>query len=181
MYTYNRIHNNYDTNVVRVELNSSPSYRPHTNPSTVISRAASREPLKIASSKTALNRHDTFTKHEKPPNYQQKHGNNNHSGIIRSETFVVKYHDDSSDEHQQQTIKHDTGDIDGDVEYEKGDYNTYTRSKKKSAVNGTSEKDDNPNYATYTRKEKEKRRGDFIATFFALVCWLGRLFLLMTC
>lgn len=166
MYTYNRIHNDYDTNVVRVELNSSPPYRPHTNSSTVISRAASREPLKITSSTTSINRSDTFTKHERPPpNYHRRGSNSNNnisnSGIIRSETFVVKYHDheESSDENHQSNKKVY---IDDGDEYGKPDYGTYTRSKKKSANNHngtTSEKDDNPNYATYTRKEKEKRKG----------------------
>lgn len=164
MYTYNTIHNDYDTNVVRVELNSSPPYRPHRKSSTVISRAASREPLQITSSTKAVNRSDTFTKHEKPQIYQHRSSisnsnNNNNSGIIRSETFVVKYHDDSSDE--QRRGYNDGGDEDGHLEYGKADYSTFTRSKKKSANNhnGTSEKDDNSNYATYTRKEKEKRRG----------------------
>ncbi|KAG5677499.1 hypothetical protein PVAND_007256 [Polypedilum vanderplanki] len=131
MYSYNRIHNDYDTNVVRVELNSS-SYRPHTT--AVISRAASREPLKITSS-TTLHRNDTFTK-----------GNNNNSGIVRSETFIVKHHENnSSDEHQHHQ------------RYEP-DYGTYTRSKKKSSRDSNEFKydrdDDKQNYNTYTRKEK---------------------------
>jgi hypothetical protein len=174
MYTYNTIHNDYDTNVVRVELNSSPPYRPHRKSSTVINRAASREPLQITSSTTAINRSDTFTKHEKPQIYQRRssnsnYNNNNSSGIIRSETFVVKYHDDSSDEIgvKHQRGYNDDGDENGHLEYGNTDYGTYTRSKKKSANNhnGTSEKDDNSNYATYTRKEKEKRRGLLFVTF----------------
>lgn len=153
MYTFNRIHNDYDTNVVRVELNSSLPYRPHTHSSTVISRATSREPLKITSS--TVNRSDTFTKPERPT--RRSSTSNGHTGIIRSETFVVKYHnadddDDYGREEERQGYE--------DFEYEKADYGTYTRSKKKSSIsNGTGEKDDNPNYATYTRKEKEKRRG----------------------
>lgn len=112
MYTYNRIHNDYDNNVVRVELNSA--YRPR------ISNAASRESLRVSSS---LNRNETFTKADRPSN------------IIRSDTFILKHHqDDSSDE--------------------RPDYNTYTRSKKKH--HGASEKhDDKSNYATYTRSEKK--------------------------
>lgn len=173
MYTYNRIHNDFDTNVVRVELNSSPPYRPRTNSTTVISsRAVSREPQKITSSTTAaVNRSDTFTKHEKPPNYQHRSGLNGHLGIVRSETFVVKYHDDYSDEHQENGHKEqgydDGGGDNGDFDFEKADYGTYTRSssKKKSLNNGASEKDDDLNYATYTRKEKEKRRGIFLLRY----------------
>lgn len=112
MYSYNRIHNDYDNNVVRVELNSS--YRPR------MTKAVSREPMRVT---TSINRNDTFTRHDKPSN------------IVRSETFILKHHDESSDE--------------------RPDYNTYTRSKKKS--HGTAEKrhDDKSNYSTYTRSEKK--------------------------
>lgn len=112
MYSYNRIHNDYDNNVVRVELNSS--YRPRI-------REASREP-RVASS---VNRTDTFTRHDRPSN------------IIRSDTFILKHHDVSSDE--------------------RNDYNTYTRSTKKKS-SGSSEKkyDEKPNYDTYTRPPAKK-------------------------
>lgn len=113
-YSYNRIHNDYDNNVVRVELNST--YRPRT---------VSREPIRITSS---VNRTDTFTKNDRPSN------------IIRSDTFILKHHEneESSDE--------------------RPDYNTYTRSKKKSFSNDKKQlHDDNSksNYSTYTRPEKK--------------------------
>lgn len=111
MYSYNRIHNDYDNNVVRVELNSS--YRPRAT------KTASREPMRVASS---INRNDTFTSHERPSN------------IIRSETFILKHHDESSDE--------------------RPDYNTYTRSKKKSNGSGEKRRDDKSNYSTYSSEKK---------------------------
>lgn len=114
-YSYNRIHNDYDNNVVRVELNSA--YRPRVN------RATSREPIRITSS---VSRTDTFTKNDRPSN------------IIRSDTFILKHHnnDESSDE--------------------RPDYNTYTRSKKKSFSDEKKQLyDDKSNYSTYTRSEKK--------------------------
>lgn len=112
MYSYNRIHNDYDNNVVRVELNSS--YRPRTS-----QRAPSREPMRVVT--PSVNRNDTFTKHDRPSN------------IIRSDTFILKHHDESSDE--------------------RPDYSTYSRSKK----NGHDEKrnGDKSNYSTYTRRGKK--------------------------
>lgn len=114
---YNRIHNDYDNNVVRVELNSS--YRPRA------SRTSSRETNRLTS---AVNRSDTFTKDDRPSN------------IIRSDTFILKHNDESSDEH-----KYDAN----------PNYSTYTRTKKKN--NGTIEKnhDDKSSYNTYTRSEKK--------------------------
>ena len=113
MYSYNRIHNDYDNNVVRVELNSS--YRPR------VTKVTSREPMRVT---TSINRNDTFTRHDKPSN------------IVRSETFILKHHDESSDE--------------------RPDYNTYTRSKKKSHGTMAEKKHDGkPNYSTYTRSEKK--------------------------
>lgn len=107
MSSYNRIHNDYD-NVIRVELNS---YRPR------ISKERSKEPARIASS---INRHKTFTKHDKP------------SSIIRSETFILKHHDDSSDD--------------------RIDHSTYSRSKKKS--HGDEKRnDDKIHYDSYARNE----------------------------
>lgn len=190
MYSYNRIHNDYDTNVVRVELNSS-SYRPHS--SAVISRATSREPLKITSSTTAVNRSDTFTKHDRQKTpastYHHHHphnnnNNNNNSGIVRSETFIVKHHDDSSDEQKAKQRAGEGGyDNDGGDEYEEyekpqhqPDYGTYTRSKKKSANNhnGTSEgkyeKDDKSNYDTYTRREKRGNEMIFLRNEIFFMC-----------
>lgn len=158
MYSYNRIHNDYDTNVVRVELNSS--YRPHTTmtATTLINRAASREPLKITSSSTtALNRGDTFTKHDR----ERKNENGSSTGIVRSETFIVKHHDNSSDDQQQQLQRRYEQGYDDDNE--KHEYGTFTRSKKKSlsrsshnggANEGKYDRDDKSNYSTYTRKEK---------------------------
>lgn len=115
MYSYNRIHNDYDNNVVRVELNST--YRPR------VTKTTSREPMRVASS---INRNDTFTRHERPSN------------IVRSETFILKHHhdvDQSSDE--------------------RADYNTYTRSKKKSHGTEQKKRDDKTNYSTYSRSEKK--------------------------
>lgn len=126
---YNRIHNDYDTNVVRVELNSS--YRPRQHSITPRNRVSSREPTKITSSST-INRHDTFTKHD----------NNDRptsTGIIRSETFTVKHHsrEDLSDRRYEE---------------EAGDYSTYTKSKKKQH-NGKYDGDKTNNfYDTYTRR-----------------------------
>lgn len=131
---YNRIHNDYDTNVVRVELNSS--YRPRQH-SITHNRVSSREPTKITSSST-VNRHDTFTKHDndRPTS----------TGIIRSETFIVKHHsrEDLSDR------KHE----------EVGDYSTYTKSKKKQH-NGKYDGDKTNNiYDTYTRRgSRSEMRG----------------------
>lgn len=113
MYSYNRILNDYDNNVVRVELNSS--YRPR------ISREKSKEPPRIASS---INRTETFTKHDTP------------SKVIRSDTFILKHHDDSSDD--------------------RPDYNTYSRSKKKSDVE--KKFDDKSHLSTYTRSEKKSKK-----------------------
>lgn len=111
MYTYNRIHNDYDNNVVRVELNS---YRP---------RAVKDPPMRVASS---VSRNETFTKCERPSN------------IVRSETFILKHHhDESSDERPAH------------------DYNTYTRSRKKSYEAVEKLHDDKSNYSTYTRPGKK--------------------------
>lgn len=158
MYSYNRIHNNYDTNVVRVELNSSSSYRPHT---TSVIRTTSREPLK---STAIVNRSDTFTKNERPSlsrNSNNNNSNNNNSGIIRSETFIVKQHqseDNSSDERNKYQQKHQRK-VSYSDEHEKVNYGTYTRSSKKNSL-ASEGKDDKSNYSTYTRnskREKEKR------------------------
>lgn len=111
MYSYNRIHNDYDNNVVRVELNSS--YRPRVTSSSI------REPMRVASS---INRNDTFTKRDRPSN------------IIRSETFILKHHDDSSADEMRRD--------------ERPDYNTY--SKKKSEKKN----DDKSNFSTYAPSEK---------------------------
>jgi hypothetical protein len=122
-YSYNRIHNDYDNNVVRVELNST--YRPR------VTRAASREPIRITSS---VARTDTFTKHDRPSN------------IVRSDTFILKHHSN------------------GESSDERPDYNTYTRSKKKSFSEETKQPyDDKSNYSTYTRPEKKGNDsfGDF--------------------
>lgn len=113
MYSYNRIHNDYDNNVVRVELSS---IRP---------RNSSREPMHVTSS---INRNDTFTRHDRPS-----------SNIVRSETFILKHHDESSDE--------------------RPDYSTYTRSKKKSHGAGEKKTDDKSNYSSYTRSEKKGNFG----------------------
>lgn len=156
MYSYNRIHNDYDTNVVRVELNSS--YRPHTinnNSNTSNRRAASRNPIKITSSSPIIvNRSDTFTKHERPSPNRHTNG-----GIIRSETFIVKHHNDSSDEQYQKNHDED------EEVYRKPDYSTYTRSRKKSTNDVTSEgnKCDSGaklKYSTYTRSRSKEKRGN---------------------
>lgn len=128
---YNRIHNNYDTNVVRVELNST--YHPQKPSRT---RVNSREPTTKITSSSAINRNDTFTKHDQRPTS---------NGIVRSETFIVKTHqnyDDSTDE------KPTNGG---------GDYNTYTRSKKKH--NGSDRGD--KSYDTYIRGSRSEMRGEF--------------------
>lgn len=118
-YSYNRIHNDYDNNVVRVELNSA--YRPRST------RDASREPIRITSS---VNRTDTFTKNDRP------------SHIIRSDTFILKHHNNNNEE--------------DDSSDERNDYNTYTRSKKKSFSDEKKQlHDDKSNYSTYTRPEKK--------------------------
>lgn len=131
---YNRIHNNYDTNVVRVELNSS--YRPRQH-SITRNRVSSREPTKITSS-SAINRHDTFTKHdaERPTS----------TGIIRSETFIVKHHgrEDLSDQRHE----------------EAGDYSTYTKSKKKQHNGKYDGEKTNNFFDTYTRRgSRSEMRG----------------------
>lgn len=106
MSSYSRIRNDYDNNVVRVELNST--YRPRAS-----SRATSREPLKPVS------RHDTFIKGERPSN------------IVRSDTFILKHHNDESSD-------------------ERVDCNdTFLRDKKKQ------QHDDKSNYSTYTRPGKK--------------------------
>lgn len=107
MYTYNRIHNDYDNNVVRVELNSS--YRP---------RMTSRESIRITS---PVNRNDTFTKHDKPSN------------IIRSDTFILKHHhDESSDERPDyNTFTRSSKKDYAKRRDDKSNYSTYTRPEKK--------------------------------------------------
>lgn len=177
MYSYNRIHNDYDTNVVRVELNSSssqPSYRPHTTSVIRTTRTTSREPLK---STAIVNRSETFTKNERPSLSRNSNGNNDNSnsnsnnnnsnsGIIRSETFIVKQHhsgieDNSSDERNKYQQKHQRK-VSYSDEHEKVNYGTYTRSSKKNSLasEGKYDRDDKSNYSTYTRsskREKEKR------------------------
>lgn len=128
---YNRIHNDYDTNVVRVELNST--YRPQQ---TSRNRASSREPSSKITSSTSINRNDTFTKHDQRSN-----------GIVRSETFIVKNHqnyDDSTDE------KPANG----------GDYSTYTRSKKKHSSDRSKYDHGDKSYDTYVRGSRSEMRGE---------------------
>lgn len=118
MYSYNRIQNDYDNNVVRVELNST--YRPR------MPREKPRESARIASS---INRNETFTKFDAP------------SKVIRSETFILKHHDDSSD---------------GRI-----DHNTFLRSKQKSHRADEKKFDDKSHFSTYTRPEKKKSKCSF--------------------
>lgn len=123
---YNRIHNDIDSNVVRVELNSS--YRPRHS----ITNHHRNEPTsKITSSN--LNRNDTFTKRNDRPT----------TGIIRSETFIVKHHNNNNnngnyyDSHE--SLKFDQENGGGDTckkkqsHPDRGDkvnyYDTYTRRK----------------------------------------------------
>lgn len=130
---YNRIHNDYDTNVVRVELNST--YHPQKPSRT---RVNSREQSsKITSS--AINRNDTFTKHDQRPSS---------NGIVRSETFIVKTHqnyDDSTDE------KPANGG---------GDYSTYTKSKKKHSNDRSKYDHGDKSYDTYIRGSRSEMRGE---------------------
>lgn len=123
-FSYNRIHNDYDNNVVRVELKSA--YRPR------LARATSREPIRITSS---VSRTDTFTKSERPSN------------IIRSDTFILKHHNNNDNNNNDESSD------------ERADYNTYTRSKKKSFSDVKKQQqqlyDDKSNYSTYTRPEKK--------------------------
>lgn len=119
MYSYNRIHNDYDNNVVRVELNSS--YRPR-----IVTAPTSSQ---RDSSRVSIDRNETFTKRDRPSN------------IVRSETFILKHHqDDSSPDEMRRD--------------ERPDYNTFSRSKKKSHSNGGGGSDDKSNFSTYTRSEK---------------------------
>ena len=120
MYSYNRIHNDYDNNVVRVELNSS--YRPRSDLKTT-----SREPMRVASS---VNRNDTFTKRDRAANIDRP------AHIIRSDTFILKHHhDESSDERPDyNTYSCSKKKIHGSVEKKNDDrsnYSTYTRSEKR--------------------------------------------------
>lgn len=114
---YNRIYNDQHNNVVRVELNSS--YRPRGL------RELSKEPAKTA---TSISRHETFTKNDRP------------HAVVRSETFILKYNDDSSDE--------------------RVDYDTYLRSTKKSHRDDDRKVDDKSHYATYTRSKKKGERNN---------------------
>lgn len=133
---YNRIHNDYDTNVVRVELNST--YHPQ-KPSRI--KLNSREqPSKITSS-TTINRNDTFTKHDQRPTS---------NGIVRSETFIVKTHqnyDESTDERPTNGG---------------GDYSTYTKSKKKHNSSDRNKYDHgDKSYDTYIRRgSRSEKRGE---------------------
>jgi hypothetical protein len=105
MYSYNRIHNDYDNNVVRVELSSN--YRPRN-----LSKAMSRESVRVTS--PSVNRNDTFTKDNRPSN------------IVRSDTFILKHHhDESSDERPD----YNTYTRSKKKNYD--DYSTYTRSNQK--------------------------------------------------
>ena len=128
MYSYNRIHNDVD-NVVRVELNSSSSYRPLSSARTAT--LLRQQPKKTTSS---INRTGTFIKHEKEKP----------SSIVRSETFILKHHDESPEARYADKSDYSTftrsnkKDNFATVEKkyivdvgDKSDYNTYTRSKKK--------------------------------------------------
>lgn len=133
---YNRIHNDYDTNVVRVELNST--YQPQKPSRT---RQNSRDQSSKIPSSTAINRNDTFTKHDQRPSS---------NGIVRSETFIVKTHqnyDDSTDEKPT---------------YVGGDYSTYTKSKKKHNSSNDRNKYDHgdKSYDTYIRGSRSEMRGE---------------------
>lgn len=129
---YNRIHNDHDTNVVRVELNSS--YRPQHQSIARNTRASSREPTKITSSPSkAINRHDTFTKHD-----NDSRPLHHSAGIIRSETFIVKHHS-RDDLRDQQAF----------------DYSTFTKSKKK--FDGDKNDHGDNFYDTYTRRSSSNR------------------------
>lgn len=107
---YNRIHNDYDNNVVRVELNSS--YRPRA------SRESSREPTsRIASS---INRQETFTKHERP------------SSVIRSETFILKHNNDDSSDERYKTYSRSKKKYHDEKKFDdKSHHATYAMSEKK--------------------------------------------------
>lgn len=131
---YNRIHNDSDTNVVRVELNSS--YRPRYS----ISHHRNEPTSKITSS--SLNRHDTFTKRDDRPT----------TGIIRSETFIVKHHNNNNnndngnyyDSHESLKFDHENGGSGKKKQShpDRGDkvnyYDTYTRrrSSNRSEIRG---------------------------------------------
>ncbi len=128
---YNRIHNDYDTNVVRVELNSS--YRPQQ---TTRSRTNSRESSTKITSSNAINRNDTFTKYDHRPTFS--------NGIVRSDTFIVKTHQNYVDSTDEKRVN------------EGGDYNTYTKSKKKQ--NGSKYHGDK-SYDTYVRGSRNDMRG----------------------
>jgi hypothetical protein len=70
---------------------------------------------------SSINRNDTFTKGDRPSN------------IVRSDTFILKHHSESSDELN----------------------NNYSRSRRNSGQRF----DDKPNYSTYTRPEKKGKNG----------------------
>lgn len=143
MYSYNRIHNDVD-NVVRVELNSSSSYRPHSSARTATLLRQQQQPKKATSS---LARTGTFTKHEKEKPSRS---------IVRSETFILKHHEESPE------AKND----------DKSDFSTFTRTNKKDNV-GTTEKKyvgDKSDYNTYTRSKKKGKLFNYLRNLMKLIC-----------
>jgi hypothetical protein len=138
---YNRIHNDIDTNVVRVELNSS--YRPRHHS---ITHHRSEPTSKITSSN--LNRNDTFTKRNDRPT----------TGIIRSETFIVKHHNNNNngnyyDSHESLKFDQETGDLDIC-----NNNNNNNNGKKKQSH---PDRGDKVNYYdTYTRRKSSSNRSE---------------------